>query len=228
MQISINPRDTESSIEFSLGGYYFLKNEVLSVSIVGVGDTKIKRGHIHIAVGSFTLSYKGVPIVVDPGTGTYTRDKNKRDKMRSIGSHNVTIVKDHNLDSLLRNHFFSMRMDNKMYIEYFEDDRIILNHDYYSNRLSREISINGSRLIITDKYKGAFQSLLHFHPTIFINSIYNNKFLISASSFNGVGIVNASIEASSYQYSDGYDKFVMSNNLIISGHDQIHLELEII
>lgn len=45
-------------------------------------------GHFHQDALSITISYKGIPILVDPGTGLYTPNKKIRDKFRSYSSHN--------------------------------------------------------------------------------------------------------------------------------------------
>lgn len=49
-------------------------------------------GHAHADALSFTLSVRGVPLFVDPGTGSYTADRALRDRLRSTALHNTVTV----------------------------------------------------------------------------------------------------------------------------------------
>ena len=49
-------------------------------------------GHAHADALSLTLSIDGRPLLIDPGTSTYTMDSQLRDGMRSTASHNTVNV----------------------------------------------------------------------------------------------------------------------------------------
>jgi hypothetical protein len=52
----------------------------------------LNGGHAHADALAATLSADGRPILVDPGTGTYTMDRAVRDRQRSSASHNTVTV----------------------------------------------------------------------------------------------------------------------------------------
>ena len=49
-------------------------------------------GHAHADALSLTLSIDGHPLLIDPGTSTYTMDSPLRDDMRSTASHNTVTL----------------------------------------------------------------------------------------------------------------------------------------
>lgn len=52
-------------------------------------------GHFHDDAGSITIAYKGMPVVVDPGSYLYTASRTWRDQFRSSMMHNVCYVPQH-------------------------------------------------------------------------------------------------------------------------------------
>lgn len=83
-------RDTDNSIAFTDGGAYILKNKYYSLMIncFPVGQNGI-GGHNHYDFYNFTLSYKGIPIIIDRGTYCYTRNYSYRNEYRAFKSHNT-------------------------------------------------------------------------------------------------------------------------------------------
>ena len=61
-------------------------------------------GHAHADALSLTMSVRGVPLLIDPGTGCYTIDAALRDRMRSTALHN-TVTVDERSQSLPRGPF---------------------------------------------------------------------------------------------------------------------------
>jgi hypothetical protein len=51
-------------------------------------------GHAHSDALSLTLSVRGTPLLIDPGTGCYTIDAALRDRFRSTAAHNTLILDD--------------------------------------------------------------------------------------------------------------------------------------
>jgi hypothetical protein len=52
----------------------------------------LNGGHAHADALSTTLSVHGIPLLVDPGTATYTMDASVRDRFRSTAMHNTVVV----------------------------------------------------------------------------------------------------------------------------------------
>jgi hypothetical protein len=52
----------------------------------------LNGGHAHADALSLTLTVAGVPLLVDPGTGSYTIDRALRDRLRSSQMHNTLVV----------------------------------------------------------------------------------------------------------------------------------------
>lgn len=52
----------------------------------------LNGGHAHADVLSVVVSLAGRPVVIDPGTSTYTMDPGLRDRMRAARTHNTVIV----------------------------------------------------------------------------------------------------------------------------------------
>ena len=51
----------------------------------------LNGGHAHADALSCTLSIAGRPVLIDPGTGTYTMDRELRDRLRSSMMHNTVV-----------------------------------------------------------------------------------------------------------------------------------------
>jgi hypothetical protein len=49
----------------------------------------LNGGHAHADALSMTLTIDGLPLLIDPGTGSYTVDPQLRDRLRSTASHNT-------------------------------------------------------------------------------------------------------------------------------------------
>ena len=84
------PPRTFSSRE---GGVHVLRGAqaLLCVSAGSVGQ-RGTGGHSHNDQLSFELHLRGRPLVVDPGTGTYTRDARLRNALRGTAAHNTLEV----------------------------------------------------------------------------------------------------------------------------------------
>jgi hypothetical protein len=75
------------------GGLHVLRGggAVVTVSAGPQGQRGV-GGHSHNDKLSFELHVDGVPVIVDPGTGTYTRDLAVRNRYRSTAAHNTVQV----------------------------------------------------------------------------------------------------------------------------------------
>jgi hypothetical protein len=93
--LGITPRKSSISQEFTDSGVFILRknNKLITINCLQTGQ-KGANGHNHNDWGSYTLTYKGIPFVVDPGLYTYTRDFKLRNIFRSASSHNVAQIED--------------------------------------------------------------------------------------------------------------------------------------
>ena len=84
------------SKEFPTGGLYVARsgwNEAASVLTIDAGPHGfLNGGHAHADALSIDLTVDGTPIVVDPGTYTYTLSREWRDQFRHTRSHNAATV----------------------------------------------------------------------------------------------------------------------------------------
>jgi hypothetical protein len=64
-----------------------------SVLVIDAGPHgSLRAGHAHADALSFDLSVGGAPVLVDPGTGTYTAEPEWRERFRATASHNAVTV----------------------------------------------------------------------------------------------------------------------------------------
>ncbi len=74
-------------------GYVVMRDNGGSHAVVDVGEHGFMNGgHAHADALSMTLSLEGRPLLVDPGTATYTTDPALRDRFRSSASHNTVTI----------------------------------------------------------------------------------------------------------------------------------------
>jgi hypothetical protein len=88
---------SETSIQYPDGGYYILKGGpfqlVFDCGPVGMAGRQLTT-HGHSDLLSFCLNFKGEPFIVDPGSGTYTQNREIHDYFRSSSGHNTITIDD--------------------------------------------------------------------------------------------------------------------------------------
>ena len=165
--LNVSPRITDNSISFRSGGSHFLKNKnfALFVSCFPIGQNG-KGGHNHLDMGSFTLSLRGKPIVVDPGTFTYTANKNVRDKFRSYSYHNTLYSYADDEIDWKENDYWSLKNYYRYKIEKFTSNalNVEINFDLDKIIRRRQFQIESNSLMIHDYYSGNFFSRINLHP----------------------------------------------------------------
>ncbi|QSQ18216.1 alginate lyase family protein [Myxococcus landrumensis] len=87
------PGRPQRSISFPEGGFHVLRGAgaVVTVSAGKQGQRGV-GGHSHNDKLSFELHLGGRPVIVDPGTGSYTRDPATRNAFRGTAAHNTVQV----------------------------------------------------------------------------------------------------------------------------------------
>jgi uncharacterized heparinase superfamily protein len=74
-------------------GYYVSRSSAGDHLVADAGPHGYQNaGHAHADALSLTLSVRGVPLLIDPGTSCYTIDAPLRDRMRSTSAHNTLML----------------------------------------------------------------------------------------------------------------------------------------
>ena len=84
--------DPPSSIRFEDTGYLVVRAAGEHLLMDAGHHGFLNGGHAHADALSIVLSADGLPLLIDPGTSTYTMDPQTRDKFRSSAWHNTVIV----------------------------------------------------------------------------------------------------------------------------------------
>ncbi|WP_171447271.1 heparinase II/III family protein [Corallococcus carmarthensis] len=125
-----------ASVSFAEGGFHILRGEgvVLTVSAGKQGQRGV-GGHSHNDKLSFELHFNGRPVIVDPGTGSYTRDPALRNAMRSTAAHNTLQVDGAEQAPLDPARLFALPEDARARVVAFQPgakhDRLVVRHDGY-------------------------------------------------------------------------------------------------
>ena len=76
-------------------GYYVSRTAASDHLVIDGGPHGYQNGgHAHADALSLTFSVRGVPLLIDPGTGCYTTNPEMRDRFRSTALHNTLTVDD--------------------------------------------------------------------------------------------------------------------------------------
>jgi hypothetical protein len=90
---TVPPVDAIGSAALPDTGYYVSRSSAGDHLIVDAGRHGFENaGHAHADALSVTLTVRGVPLLIDPGTGSYTADPEARDRFRSSLLHNTLVV----------------------------------------------------------------------------------------------------------------------------------------
>jgi hypothetical protein len=89
----IPPADAVASAALPDMGYYVSRSAAGDHLVIDAGAHGYANGgHAHANALSLTLSVRGLPLLIDPGTGCYTTDITTRDQFRSSHLHNTVVV----------------------------------------------------------------------------------------------------------------------------------------
>jgi uncharacterized heparinase superfamily protein len=133
----------------------------------------LNGGHAHADALSIVLTVGGRPLLVDPGTATYTMDPERRDRFRSTAMHN-TVVVDGRSQSVPSGPFhWRTRVDARCtgWTPAADGDRIAGRHDGYAPVLhERQVTAaHGTGWVIVDRLMGEGSvraaAMWHIHPS---------------------------------------------------------------
>lgn len=155
---------------FSETGYVVMRTAGNDRLVFDVGPHGyLNGGHAHADALALTLDVGGRPLLIDPGTGTYTMDGALRDRMRSSVSHN-TLTLDGRSSSVAAGPFhWATRADARLEAWRFNDGFSWAEaaHDGYGNVEHRRSVFRGTNAgwIILDEIlgDGPHHADLHWH-----------------------------------------------------------------
>jgi len=116
-------------------------------------------GHFHEDAGSVTIAYKGVPIIIDPGSYLYTASRDWRNQFRSVDMHNVCYLPGHKREY---KELFGLDIPEE-YDEYLCEQGGILRARYQiapAMGIEREITIDEQECVIMDHISSGDASIM--------------------------------------------------------------------
>jgi Heparinase II/III-like protein/Heparinase II/III N-terminus len=151
-------------------GYYISRSFDGSHLVIDGGPHGYQNGgHAHADALSLTLTVRGMPLLVDAGTGCYTTDSAVRDRLRSSALHN-TLTLDHHSQSTPAGPFHWLRVANGHVHRWCTNGRFDYfdgSHDGYSpgSHRRRVLAIHGDLLVVSDfvEAAGEHTAAVHWH-----------------------------------------------------------------
>jgi len=185
--------DNTSSVGLESGGHYFMRTKEVDMFIRAGEIGKFGSGAPgHNDTFTFELNYKSKPFFVDPGTYSFYADKELRNALRSVFSHNTFSVDNTQLADF--NGLFDIKVDltKPKIIEWQTDnqeDKLVAQHFAYVRLSDPVICKRGfyfhkekMKIKIKDEFLGGAKhkivSHLHLHDEIEIEKIETNKYLL--------------------------------------------------
>ena len=210
-ELGIQPRAFKKTVSFVDGGFYFLKNRRFHVAVFC--PKSIIGGHRHFDAGSFTLSYQGIPIVVDPGTGVYTSNLEIRKRLRDYPSHNFYYIDKINEKN---DAYFEIQVDMDVKVVFFSDSSMTIRALLEGNiTVERQFDLYDSSFVIQDRITGSTQELLsalHFSD-IELTDGKNNSIILNDLTVTISGA--KSILKEKYLYSPSYSMLEEKGKIVI-------------
>ena len=184
-----------------------------------------EAGHRHYDAGNFTLSYKGKPVILDPGTGCYTSDFCLRNKLKGESSHNVYYQ---DADEVFSSQVFRSDVKYHSVVEEVSKNRIMLKVSRFSQDIYiREFYMDRDKIVITDRFidnSKRFEGGLNFNEDIRMDG---DRFCSSGVVVELKGIKDWEIKE--YDYSPVYGSIETKQRIeyVPSGNVKIAIYAEI-
>jgi hypothetical protein len=131
-------------------GIYVFKSDEFYLAISVIANKKMHHswGHVHNDKLSFDLQVKGVDLVKDPGTYSYSAFPEKRNEYRSARAHHGIVVK--GVEQNKEFDLFYLEREVKCQVLEIQNLTITLQANYYGVEHIRKFTILADQLIITD------------------------------------------------------------------------------
>jgi hypothetical protein len=172
------------SIAFEAAGYCISRNTRGDHLVFDCGaHGYLNGGHAHADALSVVLTVAGRPLLIDPGTATYTMDPGARERFRSSAMHNTVTIDGRSQSLPLGPFHWRTRADARCVRWESTADRDVAagRHDGYAPVLhTREVtSVHGTGWTIVDRIEGdgriSAASMWHFHPDWSLEHIEDNR-----------------------------------------------------
>lgn len=160
-------------------GLYYYKTDIFHIFLKIKGKNKIVTGHIHDDILHVELNVRGKDIFVDPGTYTYTADKEQRDSFRSCAAH---IIPFHGESRCIFEKIFQVIELVECEVLQIDKNEIAVLMIKGQLQHYRSIKIEKHKIIITDKSNQPFVPNFKNHP--FFSSGYGK-----IEKFNESGLI---------------------------------------
>ncbi|MFH1461423.1 MAG: heparinase II/III family protein [bacterium] len=146
-------------------------------------NKKQPTGHFHQDALSITLTYKGIPILIDPGTYVYNSNKKWRNLMRGYNSHNTFYIDTENIEAQDLFLLNKKEQNDTSQIIKEQNEISIKNFAQHKHAIAyRELIFDRQKLFINDYWENNLQEISSwnfiFHPKIELKKINENKFEI--------------------------------------------------
>ena len=203
---------------------YFNTNYEVLADIGPIGPD-YQPGHAHADTFNIILNVKNNPVLVDPGVTTYEIN-NIRESERSTEMHNTVTINNKN-SSQIWNGF---RVGNRANVKILKDKKqeIIAEHDGYKKYEivhKRSLIYKNDRLIIKDSLSKFTEgrAFFHLHPGCLIKRNKNIVTVDNLVSFVFEGQSNITIKE--YNYSQGFNKSIRSDKIIVQFKKELKTSL---
>jgi hypothetical protein len=160
------PQSAMSSSALPDTGYFVSRSPSGDHLVIDGGPHGYQNGgHAHADALSLTLSVRGVPLLIDPGTGCYTTDPALRDRLRSTALHN-TLTLDDRPQSVSNGPFHWSHVANSQVHAWRTSDSFDFfdgGHDGYRpvEHRRRVLALHGDLVVVADLVSAALPSAEH-------------------------------------------------------------------
>lgn len=159
---------------FGETGYVVARDRAGTHAVIDVGPHGyLNGGHAHADALAITLTLQGRPLLIDPGTSTYTMDRKLRDQLRSSMSHNTVTLQSRSSAEPAGPFHWTSRADAVLHASRHNEhfDWIEASHDAYTPLRVRRTVFRGpqSGWIVLDEVLGdgpvTASAHWHFDPS---------------------------------------------------------------
>ncbi|WP_457618699.1 heparinase II/III domain-containing protein [Lutibacter sp.] len=213
------------------GGIFILNKDDKKIIVFNIPPGQNGNGgHNHFDKGTFVLFWNDIPIIVDPGTFSYTKDLKTRKHNRSYINHNSVYFKSHTKEILQK------EWSSNDYLIYYQLKNLNItfskiNYELHTNSnciISRSIILQDSKnIVFEDQGNGVLETNLYFHPNLVVK-LQGNIIIINSKIYSWKIKTDAKeIQLVDSYYYPGYLQKTVTKKLILNGNRKLRYELSI-
>ncbi len=217
-------------------GYRVLSNAPFEL-IIDVAEImpSYQPGHAHSDLFHFAMYYNTTPVFVEAGTSTY-ENNTRREYERSTTAHNTVVVNGTNQSQVWNS--FRVAKRAKPHILKDQINNIKASHNGYETKYgvihTRSFSTERQGIVeVYDELSGTANktasgiAFFHLHPSISVESITDQTIHLS----NNIQIIFEqanTIETATYQKSDGFNRLVDAQKIMVSFTQKLKTQISIL